>query len=161
MSHLRRKDREITDPAHVERIFSAGRFATIALADGDEPYVVTLSYGYDAPKHRLCFHAATAGRKLDIIARNPRACATVILDLGYRETECAHSYESVVVTGRMRVLDDIDEVRAAMHVLVSHLESPQAREAVWARNGLNDDLAFKRFTILEFAIDELCAKHGQ
>lgn len=161
MSHLRRQDREITDPVHIDRVLSGGRFAAIALADGDEPYLVTLSYGYDAENRRLCFHAATAGRKLDIIARNQRACVTVVLDKGYSDGECAHPYESVVMTGRIRVLDDLGDARTAMRVLVGHLESPEDFEDVWTRNGLSNDSAFARFTILEFTIDGLCAKRGQ
>ncbi len=51
---------------------------TIAtLLTDDQPYVVTLSCGFDAANRRLCFHVANSGRKLDIIARNPKACATV------------------------------------------------------------------------------------
>ena len=74
MSHaMRREDRAITDPAEIDRILSEARYATVALADGAEPYVVTLSCGYDARRRQLCFHVAPAGRKLDIISRNPRA----------------------------------------------------------------------------------------
>ena len=57
MTHeLRRADREITDPAEIDRILSAAKYATIALADGAQPYVVTLSCGFDAGRQRLCFH---------------------------------------------------------------------------------------------------------
>ena len=161
MSHIRRKDREIHDTADIDGILRAGRFVVVALADGDEPYAVTLSYGYDAEKRRLCFHAATAGRKLDIIARNPLACATVVVDNGYKVGECAHPYRSVVMTGRMRALEEPDEARDAMRVLVDHLESEQASEEIWDRNGLTDDAAFTRITMLEFSIETLCAKQGE
>lgn len=161
MSQLRLKNREITDSALIEQILSAGRFVTVALVDGVEPYVVTLSYGYDSASRRLCFHAARAGRKLDIIAANPRACATVVVDLGYDHGACAHPYQSVVMTGTMRVIDDLDEARDAMRVLAVHLEGTAGMESVWERNGLADDAAFTRLAMLEFAIDSLCAKQGQ
>ena len=51
---LRREDRAITDPAEIDRILSEARFATSRLADGDEPYVVTLSCGYDARAVAVC-----------------------------------------------------------------------------------------------------------
>lgn len=161
MSHLRRKDREITDTAQIDEILTSGRYAVIALADGEEPYVVTLSYGYDAERRRLCFHAAGAGRKLDIIASNPRASVTVINDLGYSTGECAHRYQSVVMSGTMRVIDGLEEARDAMLVLVDHLESPEDRDAVWQRNKLADDAVYDRLTIVEFVIDGMCAKQGQ
>jgi len=161
VSQLRLKDREITDPVVIDQILGAGRFVTIALCDGTDPYVVTLSYGYDAPGRRLCFHSARAGRKADIIAANPRACATVVVDRGYAHGECAHPYRSVVMTGHMRVIDDTAEAREAMRVLALHLEGPDQMQEVWNRNGLADDAAFGRVSMLEFRIESLCAKQGQ
>jgi hypothetical protein len=162
MTHeLRRHDLEITDAAEIDRILSGARYATLALADGEQPYAVTLSCGYDSPHRRLCFHVAPQGRKLDIIAANPRACATVIGDLGYKVGECAHPYESVVMLGRMHLLDDPDDVRAAMRMLMKQLESPEAEAEIWERNKLDTAEALLRFRMLVFEIDELTAKSGQ
>ena len=162
MTHeLRRHDLQITDPAEIDRILLGARYATIALVDGDQPYAVTLSCGYDAGHTRLCFHVAPQGRKLDIIAANPSACVTVVGDLGYKVGECAHPYESVVMFGRMRLLEDPDDVRAAMRALVEQLESPQAEAEIWERNALDTPEALRRFRMLVFEIDELTAKSGQ
>lgn len=158
---IRREDREITDPAHIERILSEAHFATVGLADGDEPYVVTLSCGYDAPGKRLCFHVAPAGRKLDIIARHPRACVTVVEDLGYKTGECAHPFRSVVMEGRMRLVTDSAETRQAMRVLIGQLESAEDGERVYARNKLDDNASLERFRMLVFEIDEMSAKEGE
>jgi nitroimidazol reductase NimA-like FMN-containing flavoprotein (pyridoxamine 5'-phosphate oxidase superfamily) len=158
---LRRGDLEITDPAHVDRILANARFATVALVDGDEPYVVTLSCGYDSDRNRLCFHVAPAGRKLDIIARNPRACVTVVGDLGYKSGECAHPYESVVMTGRMRVVEDLSEAQDAMRTLIAQLESPSDVAAVWDRNSLDTAEGLGRCRMLVFEITDLSAKTGQ
>lgn len=161
MSSLRRQDRVITDPAEIDRILSAGRFVTLALIDGDEPYVVTLSYGYDAPRRRLCFHVATEGRKLDIVAANPRVCATVIEDRGYLPGECAHPFASVVLTGTACVLEDRDDIRAAMRTLVGQLESAKDGAAVWERYLLDSDAPYDRFRMLVVAIESVTAKQGQ
>jgi nitroimidazol reductase NimA-like FMN-containing flavoprotein (pyridoxamine 5'-phosphate oxidase superfamily) len=162
MAHqMRRTDREITEAAEIDRLLSQARYATIALADGDEPYIVTLSCGYDAANGRLCFHVATAGRKLDVIARNPKACATVVADLGYKSGECAHPFESVVMTGTMRLLEDPQDIRAGMRVLIGQLESVEDAEAVFARNKLDSDEGLKRFRLLVFEIEGLTAKRGE
>jgi len=105
--------------------------------------------------------AAGSVSKLDIIAANPRACATVVVDLGYDRGACAHPYQSVVMTGSMRVIDDLGEARDAMRLLADHLEGAAGMESVWERNGLANDAAFKRLAMLEFTIDTLCAKQGQ
>jgi nitroimidazol reductase NimA-like FMN-containing flavoprotein (pyridoxamine 5'-phosphate oxidase superfamily) len=162
MTHeLRRHDLQITDPVEIDRILLAARYATIALNDGAQPYIVTLSCGYDATHQRLCFHVARAGRKLDIISSNPLACATVIGDLGYKDGECAHPYESVVLFGRMRLLTDPSEVRSAMRVLIAQLESLDAEAEIWNRNQLDSPEALDRFRMLVLEIDGLTAKTGQ
>ena len=162
MTHeLRRHDLEIMDPAEIDRLLVAARFATVALADGEQPYIVTLSCGYDAVLNRLCFHVSRKGRKLDVIAKNPRACATVVADLGYRVGECAHPYASVVVSGRMRVLEDPADARNAMRTLIGQLESADDESAIWARNLLDTDAGMGRCRMLAFEIDELTAKSGQ
>ncbi len=162
MTHpLRREDRAITDPVLIDRILSTARYATIALADGTEPYVVTLSCGYDRARNRLCFHVAPVGRKLDIIERNPRACVTVVEDLGYKHGECAHPFRSVVMEGHMRLATDAVEAREMMRVLIGQLESEQGVTEVYERNNLDDDAALARFRMLLFDIGDITAKEGE
>lgn len=162
MTHqLRRNDLEITDAEQIERLLHAARYATIALSDGAQPYLVTLSCGYDAARCRLCFHVAPKGRKLDVIAANPLACVTIVADKGYLKGECAHPYDSVVAFGRMRPLEDAEEVRAAMRVLMGQLESVEAVSALWEHHDLDGDAALARFRMLVFEIEDITAKSGQ
>lgn len=161
MTHeLRRNDREITDSAQIDALLHGAKYATIALVDGEQPYVVTLSCGYDAAGNRLCFHVAPTGYKLDIIAANPRACATVVRDHGYEHGECAHPFESVVLFGRLRVLDEPDEVRAAMRILIGQLESEGDAPTIWERNKLDTAEGLVRFRMLAFDIEDMTAKAG-
>lgn len=156
--HITRKDREITDQNRIEELLLEGRFCSIALSDADGPYVVTMSYGYDVQGSRLYFHCARKGRKLDAIAADPRACVTVVLDRGYKSGECAHPYESVVLTGRMRVVDDPAEKLHGLRVLMEHLEKgPDA----FPVSRLEDSARVKGVTALAFDIDSRCAKAGE
>ena len=156
---MRRHDREITDAATIERILTQGKYVTIALADADEPYAVTLSYGYEPDTKCLYFHAAREGRKMDIIAKNPRACATIVCDSGYNQGECEHPFESVVMFGTMRRLDEDAEKRHAIHVLVRHLEDDP--EAYWDSRKWALDERIGGFSALAFDIERLSAKRGQ
>ncbi len=122
-----RVDKEMKDPSEVERVLRSGRYATIGLCDGSEPYVITLSYGYDGAGRTLFFHTAKEGRKLDIIARNPRACATVISDRGYVQGKCDHAYSSVVLHGRMSRVEDLDGKLKALGTMIDHLDDDPAR----------------------------------
>lgn len=156
--HLRRTDRQITDPEQIASILLRGRFVTIATCHDGEPYVVTLSYGYEAEHDRMYFHAARSGRKSDAIAADPRVCATVIIDGGYRPGQCKHSYESAVFTGSMAIVTDEDEARHGMRVLLNHLEGEP--DATWERNGLDREQSWDRLSILRLDIDEITAKAG-
>ncbi|MDP3179028.1 MAG: pyridoxamine 5'-phosphate oxidase family protein, partial [Spirochaetaceae bacterium] len=82
---LRRQDREIKDEAEIRRILRSCRYATVAMAKGGEPYLVTMNYGYDEAERRLYFHCATKGQKTDFLEANRKVCASIILDGGYIE----------------------------------------------------------------------------
>lgn len=157
--HMRRHDRAITDTATIDAILAAGRFTTIALSGPDGPYAVTLSYGFDAERRRLSFHVAHEGRKLDLIADDPRACATVVQDLGYKHGECAHPYRSVVAHGRMRLAETPDEAREGMRTLLAQLEAGD--DDAWDSMNLDDEARMSSFSVLFFDIDEVSAKEGE
>jgi uncharacterized protein len=54
--HMRRKDRQITDKDELSEILTQGKYAIISMCRDNEPYIVTLSYGYDKAKNALYFH---------------------------------------------------------------------------------------------------------
>jgi uncharacterized protein len=155
--HPRRTDREIADIDRIERLLREARFCSIALYDGS-PYVVTLSFGYDDHSRRLYFHCASEGRKIDAIAHDPRAAATVVLDRGYKHGECAYPYESVVLQGSMRLVDDPAEKIHGLRVLVEHLEDgPDA----FSTMGLDDPARVDGVSVLAFDIELFSAKEGE
>ena len=156
--HLRRDDRAITDQQQIERLLRDGRFATFALANGDEPYCVTLTYGYDAEHSRFYFHTAHEGQKLEWIAANPVGCGTVVKAGEYSHGECAHPYESVVLRGRFRVVDDPAEKEHAIRCLVWQQE--RDAEGFWASRRLDDPKRIEGFTALAFEIEHVTAKMG-
>jgi nitroimidazol reductase NimA-like FMN-containing flavoprotein (pyridoxamine 5'-phosphate oxidase superfamily) len=45
--HLRRKDKEITDVNTLKKILKTTKYITIALSADNQPYLVSLSHGYD------------------------------------------------------------------------------------------------------------------
>lgn len=120
--HLRRKDREITDRNELDEILRASKFAVVALVDDGEPYCVTLSCGYDPDVPALYFHAALQGKKNDIILRKNSACATVIDDRGYTYGDCEHKFRSVVLFGTIEQVLSPEEKRAALILMIRHLE---------------------------------------
>lgn len=157
--HPRRVDRTLTEPGAAEAILREGQYATFALCDGGEPYVVTLSYGYDAAAERLYFHVAHEGHKLRIIEADPRACGTVVLTEPYLHGECAHPYRSAVMRGVMRVVDTAEEKHHAIRTLVEHLE--RSPDVYWDSRKLDEPERTAGFTALCFEIEHVVAKTGK
>ena len=156
--HVLRADRELTDPAAIAGILRRGKYATIAMVHDGEPYLVTLSYGWDEAANALFFHTAQAGRKLDALASDPRVCATVVIDGGYVDGECKHRYESVVMTGTMRVIADPEEARAGMRTLITTLEGES--DPLWSRYKLDGQKHWERMFIARLDIESLTGKAG-
>ena len=93
--HLQKKEREIKDIQGILSLIKKGKYTSIAMCRNNEPYIVTLSYGYDEVKNALYFHSRLKGLKYEIIKENPQVCATIIEDKGYIMNECAHAFCSV------------------------------------------------------------------
>ena len=116
---MNRSDREITDRTELIRILKNGKYLIIAMCRRNEPYIVTLSYGYDETDDALYFHAAPKGLKIAFINENPDVCATVIEDRGYCQGQCEHHYASVVLRGKFSIIHDLEEKKKAMAVLLT------------------------------------------
>jgi hypothetical protein len=119
---MRRKDREITDRAAIEAILRRATVCRIGLVGKDGPYVVPMSFGYDAG--RLYLHSARDGRKLDLVREDPRVCFEVDLDCEVvkRERPCEWTlrYRSVIGFGRAVLVEDPEEKRRGLEVILRH-----------------------------------------
>ncbi len=118
---MRRVEKEIKDKKDLIEILKKGNYSVISMCKENEPYVVTLSYGYDESKHVLYFHCAKEGQKIDFIKFNPSVCGIVIEDNGYEEG-CGQAFRSVVFRGKMITVETLDEKKSGFEVLLNQLE---------------------------------------
>ncbi len=156
--HMNRIDREIRNTEELSRILKNGKYITIALCRDNEPYIVTLSYGYDERNSCLYFHAALKGLKLDFIKANPNVCGTIIQDLGYIVSKCKHHFSSLVLWGKMMIVSDDNEKREALRVLIRHLE-PDPEPMI--DKIIGDENAFSIITILKLNIEKMTGKRAE
>jgi nitroimidazol reductase NimA-like FMN-containing flavoprotein (pyridoxamine 5'-phosphate oxidase superfamily) len=119
---MQKKEREIKNKVRINEILKKGKFVTISLCRDKEPYIVTLSYGFDEVRYALYFHSTNLGLKLDILNENSSVCGTIIENLGYNHGACSHKYRSVVFWGNMTIVKDIVEKKHGFDVLLYHLE---------------------------------------
>ena len=84
----------------------------VLAVQGDDgyPYAMPLNHYYAEEDGRIYFHSGPVGHKVDAIRRCARACFCVY-DRGFRrEGEWALNIRSVIVFGRIEVVEDRDRV---------------------------------------------------
>lgn len=125
---LRRKDRQLSAQTANE-LLAQGKICHLALATHDEPYLVTMNYGYRDTT--LYFHCAGAGKKLELLRQNNRVCFTVVADtkLIAAEKACDFTmkYRSVVGYGTARLVEGHEEKSRALDIIMAQY-APEAFE---------------------------------
>jgi len=124
MQGMTKRERQITDEAQITAILDAGKVLHLGLAVDNEPYVVPMNYGYTRENGKLVMylHSAVRGKKLDMIRANPRVFFEIDCDLVPFESElpCQYglSYSSVMGKGIAHIVDDVEEKKKAMSILM-------------------------------------------
>ena len=119
---MRRKDREIKDKAEIERIIQEAFVCRVALSDGDSPYVFPVCFGFK--DGTIYFHSAQEGKKIEILKKNNKVCFEMDIDTklieGEKGCEWGIRYSSVIGFGTASFVEDIEEKKKALHVLLAH-----------------------------------------
>lgn len=121
--------------------------------DGGYPYAVPLSYVYHEGK--LYFHSALQGHKIDAVRRNAKASFCVVAQDEVVAEEFTTYFRSVIAFGRIRIIDDDGEKKAALRLLGGKY-SP----ADW--EGCEREIAkdFSRVCILGLTVEHLSGKEA-
>ena len=119
---MRRQDKAIEDKHALEVILKHAMVCRIAMCDGQMPYVVPMCFGY--ADDRLYLHCVPEGKKIDILRRNPRVCFEVDIDQelvrGTQPCNWSFKYRSVVGFGSAVFVEDLNEKKRALDVLMEH-----------------------------------------
>lgn len=100
-----RLKRQLLSKEDTQKVLYQGTSGVLAVSgDDDYPYAVPLSYVYDG--HKIYFHGAKAGHKLDSIVKNPKASFCVIDKDQIVPDEYTTYFRSVIVFGTIRILHD-------------------------------------------------------
>ncbi len=150
-----RRKRQALPLEQCEEVLRRGTSGVLALS-GDEgyPYAVPISYCYDGS--RLYFHCAKEGHKLDAIRREPRASFCVIDQDQVVPEEYTTYFRSVIVFGRVTVLEDDGAKRAAVEKLA--LKYAPADRAEHRREYIDREWA--PLCMLEMTVDHMTGKEA-
>ena len=151
---LRRKKQALSD-AECEAVLERGTHGVLALAGDDGyPYAVPLSYLYADGK--LVFHCAKAGHKMDAVARCNKASFCVVDQDQVVPEEYTSYFRSVIAFGRVRVLEEEGEKRAAIDALARRYfpgDTQENREAYIAKE-------WAGVALLELTVEHLTGKQA-
>ncbi|MCW4051689.1 MAG: pyridoxamine 5'-phosphate oxidase family protein [Candidatus Bathyarchaeota archaeon] len=158
--HLRRKEQEIANVDAMKQVLGSTQYVTIALCRNNEPYLVTLSHGYDFKRNCIYFHCATEGKKLDYIRANNRVWGQAMIDEGFVEGECKQSYTSVQFLGKVVFPQNVDEKLEALTCMIRQLnKNPEKTQAQIA--ALNPDTNLKNLMVGRIDIQYLSGKQSK
>jgi nitroimidazol reductase NimA-like FMN-containing flavoprotein (pyridoxamine 5'-phosphate oxidase superfamily) len=111
-----------TDRDVIESIIRRAVVCRIGLCDGGQPYVVPVCFGYEDGV--LYFHSSHQGRKMDVLRKHSAVCVEFDVDQEIVEAERACmwdiKYRSVIGFGEAGLVEDIEEKRHALDVIIAH-----------------------------------------
>ena len=137
MHKMRRSEKAITDPKEMISVLKDSKYITVAMSLNDEPYLVTLSHGYDEKRGCIYFHCAKEGRKIEILRSNNRVWGQGLIDFGYQQGSCDHLFKTTHFSGGVTFVEDLGEKEQALRLMINKLdESPEKviKEQITARS---------------------------
>lgn len=150
-----RRHKQLLNAEETAAVLERGTSGVLALSGEDGyPYAVPLSYVFDGDK--LYFHSAKAGHKLEALRRCPKASFCVIDQDQIVPEEYTTYFRSVIAFGRVRVVEDEAQKRAAIDLLARKYapdDSAENRERAIERD-------WKPLCMLEMEIDHLSGKEA-
>ena len=124
MQGMTKRERQVTDPQQILEILDKGKVLHLGLCVDNEPYVVPMNYGYTMEDGKLVLylHSAVRGKKLDMIQTNPNVFFAIDCDRqpfdGVKPCQYGLVYSSVMGKGVARMVDDVEEKKKAMYILM-------------------------------------------
>ena len=150
---MRRSKQRLPREVAVE-ILERNTSGVLALS-GDEgyPYAVPMSYVYAEGK--IYFHSAKNGHKIDAIQRNEKASFCVIDQDQIVPEKYTTFFRSVIVFGRLRLVEDMEEMRRIAATLAMKYSAD-------FKEGIPKEInaSIRNMAVLELTIDHITAKEA-
>lgn len=127
MRGIRRKEKAITEINEMKEILLKAQYITIAMCKDNQPYLVTLSHGYDPEEDVIFFHCAREGKKIDYLSLNNIVWGQALIDKGYAQGACDYLYATTQFMGKVTFLQDPEKKKKALTNMIHKLDdNPQA-----------------------------------
>lgn len=117
MEQIRYTQRICNDKEKINRFLIEKRVATLSMCDNEEkPYAIPVNYVWC--DNEIFIHGMGSGKKNDILTENCSVCFTIFDEFGTVTDsvpcKCDTSYFSVVIFGKMVLVQDLEEKTRAL-----------------------------------------------
>lgn len=153
---MRRSDREITDRNAIKAFIESEQILRIAYDDAGDIYIVPVNYGfsYADNKYSFYFHGAKAGRKYELTKKEPTVGFEIdgnykLLE-GEEACEFSASFQSVVGTGKLHLIEDDDEKRKGLNAIMKQT----TQKAEWSYS----DEMVKAVAVFRLDVEKMSCK---
>lgn len=107
---LSRKNKEISYEECVSVLTSETRGVLSVNGDGGYPYGMPMNHFYDVRTGKIYFHCGKSGHRIDSLINDDRV-SFCVFDKGFKKDgEWALNVKSVIVFGRIKIIEDIDVI---------------------------------------------------
>ena len=153
--HLARND------AWIKRFLKEAAYCTVGTSWDSLPFLNPTVFWYDEARHRIVFHSNASGRVRANVEHNPRVCVSV-QEMGRflpsnAPLEVSVQFRGVVMFGTAGVIEDPQEVRAALQGLLAKY-FPKLRLGAEFQPISETDL--RRTSVYEIQISEWSGKEN-
>lgn len=150
--NMRRFKQELSHEECVRILKEQPRGVLSLIGDDGYPYGVPIDYWYSEDDNKLCFHGAGEGHKMDAVKKCDKT-SFCVYDGGYRKDgEWALNINSVIVFGRMKVVDDRDKIlEICTNICLKFTDDKEYIEQEISRSG-------SRVCCLELVVEHMTGK---
>ena len=151
---MRRKKQILSNKENIELLEKGTSGILALLGDNEYPYAVPISYVYENSK--VYFHSAKAGHKIDAIRKCSKASFCVIAQDEIFPEEYTTYFRSVIVFGKIRILEDENEIRKAIEKLAIKYYPTDSIE------NRNQEIAreWKPLCMMELSVEHMTGKEA-
>lgn len=151
---MRRNEKEIKDTKEIDRMLARASVCRIGMTEGNHPYIVPVNFAREG--NDLYFHSAKAGKKIDILKKNPQVCFEVDFPGGLVENEMAclwgMKYKSIIGFGKAYFIESREETTKALDLLMKKYSGRDLFSY--------SDKALEKVLVIGIKIDNLSGKRS-
>jgi len=107
---LVRKNRQLSQAECLQVLQQQTRGVLSVLGDGGYPYGMPMNHWYDEQSGKVYFHCGRGGHREDALGREEKVSFCVYEPGTAKEGEWALWVRSVILFGRMRLVEDMDRI---------------------------------------------------